>query len=91
MDTLLSRPHQEKKIPRSEFWDFTCERRDKRPSWIGKACARKGGERDVEEVEGRLRREGEKEKERAQGRRKEKSRRLGVRVVIIEWTYVYGV
>ena len=32
-------------------------------------------------------REGEKEKEKAKGRRKENSRRLGVRVVIMEYTY----
>ena len=34
-----------------------------------------------------LLREGEKEKEKAKGRRKENSRRLGVRVVIMEYAY----
>jgi len=79
MDTLLSRPHQEKNTPRSELWVPTWERRDKRSSRIGKACARRGDE----EVEGRPRKDGEKEKGKTQGRRKEKSRRLGVGVVII--------
>ena len=35
------------------------------------------------EVDGRLKSEGEKEKGKTPGRRKEKSRRLGLRVVII--------
>lgn len=85
MDTLLSRPHQEKKIPRSGLWDFAWERRNKRPSGIGEACARNGDGRD-EEANGRPRKEGEKVKGKAQGRRKEKRRQVGVRIVIIAYT-----
>ena len=84
MDTLLSRPHQEKNIPRSEPWDCTWERRNKRLSRIGKACTKREDGCGAEEVEGRFRKEwGEGT---AQGRRKAKSRRVGVRVVIIACT-----
>lgn len=49
---------------------------------MGKAFARM---RDVwdTDVDGRLKSEGEKENGKTPGRRKEKSRRLGLRVVII--------
>ena len=49
---------------------------------MGKACAKVREVWDTE-AEGMLKREGENENGKTPGKRKEKSRRLGLRVVII--------